>query len=163
MRMELYRYNRTGTVWGFFIGLFITWGLFIALMATGRHNLPLLTILGIFLTLSASITIYAAAAYLRLLRKGSKNTPPLIIIDDAGLWNWRDGLMPWSEIQAIEWKEACGREDSDIIVVWRRQRYSFSRWRPLMDGSGKGFGAYPLFYNELKACWERNRRRVCRP
>jgi hypothetical protein len=33
--------------------------------------------------------------------------------------------MPWSEIQAIEWKEARGRADADIIVVCIHQRYSF--------------------------------------
>jgi hypothetical protein len=77
-------------------------------MVTGHHN-PFSLI--IFPTLSAIITIYAAAAYLRMLQKGSTNSPPAIIIDDAGLWSWRDGLMPWSEIQPIKWKAAGGKRD----------------------------------------------------
>lgn len=97
------------------------------MLFAARHNLLYLAIVGIFTAISAGITIYAGAAFLWLLRKGSKDTPPLIIIDDAGLWSWSAGLMPWSEIQAIEWKEGWGREPADIIIVWRNQHYAFDR------------------------------------
>jgi hypothetical protein len=157
MRMELYRFNRTGAILAFFIGLFITWCFFVVLITTYRHNFSFLTIFGIFFTISASITIYAAATYLRLRQKGSKDTPPLVIIDDAGIWSWRDGRMPWSEIQDIEWT-VHGRDNSDIIIVWRDQHYSFNSWGPLMDSNAKDLRIYPQFYNELRACWERNRR-----
>jgi hypothetical protein len=161
MRMELYHYyrnyrtgafySRTGAVLVFFSGLLF---LFITRKVTPR--LDLLSMIFYF-TLSAIITTYAAAACLRM-RKGSTNTPPAIIIDDASLWSWRDGLMPWSEIQAIQWQAAAGKDMSNIIVVWRHRRYSFRHWGRLMDGNGKGFELNPPFYDELKACWERNRR-----
>jgi hypothetical protein len=80
----------------------------------------------------------------------------LIIIDDDGLWSWRYGLMPWSEIQAIEWKERRGRIGADIVVVRGQERYMLSRcglW--LMDGNGKHWSPRRV-YDELTAYWVRN-------
>jgi hypothetical protein len=115
-----------------------------------HHSLPTPTLVGAL----AFVTIFVTA-FPFWMRKSSK-TRPLIIIDDDGLWSWRYGLMPWSEIETIGWKERRGRIDADIIVVRGQERYMLSRCGlSLMDGSGKLWSPRRI-YDELTARWLRN-------
>jgi hypothetical protein len=106
---------------------------------------------GVGTAIVASWTTFVAAT--PWLRRRSKMRP-LIIIDDAGLWLRSVGeLMPWSEIQSVEWKND-GRY-INIIVAWRHERYRVEGWM-MMDGDGKHWGPRRI-YKEVRACWEQNR------
>jgi hypothetical protein len=151
MRTELFRYSWTVAiaVCNCLCGAIFT-GMWIWTDLNQHHSLPAP---GLVSALAVGTIFVTAFPF--WMRKRSK-TRPLMIIDDDGLWSWRYGLMPWSEIQAIEWKERRGRIDADIIVVRRQARYMLSRcglW--LMDGNGKHWSPRRI-YNELTACWERN-------
>ena len=94
---------------------------------------------------------------IRALRWRKKNkTLPLIIIDDTGLWHRRFGeLIPWSEIQSVEYWARPSIAVEDIRVVFRHERHSLQPSN-LMDSDGHRVWNSSV-YKEIKACWERNR------
>ena len=122
MRTELFRYSWTVAI---AICNFLCGAIFMGMSAwtdlNQHHSFPAPGLVGGL----AVVTIFVTA-FPFWMRKRSK-TRPLIIIDDDGLWSWRYGLIPWPEIQTIEWKERRGRIDADIIVVRRHERYMLSR------------------------------------
>jgi hypothetical protein len=151
MRTELFRYSWTVAIaiCNCLCGMSFT-GLWMWSDWNQHHGLPAPGLVGAL----AFVTIFVTA-FPFWMRKRSK-TRPLMIIDGDGLWSWRYGLMPWSEIQAIEWKERRGRIDADIIVVRGQGRYMLSRCGlSLMDGSGKHWSPRRI-YDELTAHWLQN-------
>jgi hypothetical protein len=157
MRKEFYETFPPFAVAGFtLIGTFASvFGIFAL-----THPAPGSTGLGLLLL---AFSMLPAIQVFRALRWRKKNkTRPLIIIDDTGLWHRKLGeLIPWSEIQSIEYWAHPGTGASDIRVVYRHERHSLpssSRWQPLNLMDSDGHRAWnSSVCKEIKACWERNR------
>jgi hypothetical protein len=153
------------------VGAFMTvLGVWVFLVSPPSQNLFGPGFLVVWIALVAGFTIWVAVT--PWLRKRSK-TRPLIIIDDAGLWLRRVGeLMPWSEIQSVEWRVLHEWRvhnpginfggTRDIVVVWKHEQYSLAYHGHavgaefLMDRDDKLWGPYSL-YKEIKAHWEQDR------
>jgi hypothetical protein len=147
------------------VGVFMTaLGVWAFLVGPPSQNLFGPAFLVVWIALVASFTIWGAAT--PWLRKRSK-TRPLIIIDDAGLWLRRVGeLMPWSEIQSVEWRVHNPGSNfggtRDIVVVWKHEQYSIAHHGRavgaefLMDRDDKLWGPYSL-YKEINARREQDR------
>jgi len=100
MRKEFFRWwSITIMVLGVPIGIFMTGaGVWRFL---GDVRLSARVFIVVWTACAASWTIFVTAT--PWLRKRSK-TRPLLIIDDTGLWLRTVGeLMPWSEIQSVDW------------------------------------------------------------
>jgi hypothetical protein len=96
----------------------------------------------------AALALYAAAN--PWLRKRSM-MHPLIIIDDTGLWLREVGeVLPWSEIQSVEWRWW----QAQFTIVWKRVPIRI--FASLMDRDGTRW--LPRFVHEVvKERWEQNR------
>jgi len=151
MRKEFFRWwSITIMVLGVPIGIFMTGaGVWRFL---GDVRLSARVFIVVWTACAASWTIFVTAT--PWLRKRSK-TRPLLIIDDTGLWLRTVGeLMPWSEIQSVDWVD-LGRGGVQTIVVWRHERHP-SHWGELMDHDGKHWWPHSI-YKEIRERWERCR------